>query len=45
MDAGAVFLGWMQDGPPGARVADARISSLNYTLFRASFTLPHEEEL
>jgi hypothetical protein len=33
---GAVFFGWMQDG---------RISPLNYTLFRASFPLPHEEEL
>ncbi|MGH7845246.1 MAG: hypothetical protein ACREQW_08760 [Candidatus Binatia bacterium] len=44
-DGGAVFLGWMQDAPGRARVADARISSLNYTLFRASFPLPQEDEL
>ncbi|HWP56782.1 MAG TPA: hypothetical protein VNL14_02725 [Candidatus Acidoferrales bacterium] len=44
MGGGAVFFGWMQDGIRTARPADAKVSPVHHALFRASFSLPDEEE-
>jgi hypothetical protein len=40
----AVFFGWVKDPEPRVRIDDPRIQAQDYTLFRAIFPLPGEEE-
>ena len=44
MGGAAVFFGWVNDPEPRVRVDDPRIQAQNYTLFRAIFPLPGEED-
>jgi hypothetical protein len=40
----AVFFGWVKDPESRVRIDDPRIQAQDYTLFRAIFPLPGEEE-
>ena len=44
LSGAAVFFGWVEDPEPRVRIDDPRIQAQEYTLFRAIFPLPAEEE-